>query len=153
MEALLADLQAWVRHASRRAMSRRTASGPSLLLPSGAMEIMGVRIPTIVEENTAIRCDGCLEVIKGTPWRLNILDIVATEVAVDWTDTPAINPGPFQFHADPGHARQWMAKGGFLFCRRGEVREIMRPVPIPGERIRWGLCDGIHRDDHEFVPA
>jgi hypothetical protein len=29
----------------------------------------------------------------------------------------------------------------------------MRPVAIPGDTVRWGLCDGIHRDDHEFVPA
>jgi hypothetical protein len=21
------------------------------------------------------------------------------------------------------------------------------------DKARWGLCDGIHRDDHEFVPA
>jgi hypothetical protein len=117
------------------------------------MEIMGVRIPTIVKDNTAIRCDGCREIIDGTPWRLNILDIVATEVPVGWTDAPMINPGPFQFHGDPTHARTWMAKKGYLFCRRGEVREIMRPVPIPGDRARWGLCDGLHRDDHEFVPA
>jgi hypothetical protein len=35
------------------------------------------------------------------------------------------------------------------------VREIMRPVPLPGDGgpPRFGLCDGIHRDDHEFVPA
>ena len=43
---------------------------------------------------------------------------------------------------------------------KSEVREIMRPVPIPAQDPadvpdagRWGLCDGIHRDDHEFVPA
>jgi hypothetical protein len=58
-----------------------------------------------------------------------------------------------------------MAARGYLFCRRGEVREIMRPVPIPGTNAEQeasneaatgaslGLCDGIHRDDHEFVPA
>ena len=46
-----------------------------------------------------------------------------------------------------------MARRGYLFCRKGEVREIMRPVPIPGDAVRWGLCDGIHRDDHAFVPA
>ena len=117
------------------------------------MEIMGVRIPTIVKDNVAIRCDGCQEIIAGTPWRLNVLDIVATEVPADWTGEPAINPGPFQFHADPAHARRWMAERGFLFCRKGEVREIMRPIPIPGDVVRWGLCDGIHRDDHELVPA
>jgi hypothetical protein len=50
-----------------------------------------------------------------------------------------------------------MAARDFLFCRKGEVREIMRPVAIPGDDPagdgRWGLCDGIHRDDHEFIPA
>jgi hypothetical protein len=52
-----------------------------------------------------------------------------------------------------------MAERDLLFCRRGEVREIMRPIPIPAtddgdaDGVRMGLCDGIHRDDHEFVPA
>jgi len=117
------------------------------------MDIMGIRIPTIIKDNIAIRCDGCLEIIEGTPWRLNLLDIVASEVPVAWTDSPVINPGPFQFHRDASHARRWMAARGYLFCRRGEVREIMRPIPLPGDTPRWGLCDGIHRDDHEFVPA
>ena len=117
------------------------------------MEIMGIRIPTIIVENTGIRCDGCNQPIDGTPWRLNILDVVATEVAAPWTEQAPINPGPFQFHPDPLHARRWMARRKMLFCRKGEVREIMRPVAIPGELVRWGLCDGIHRDDHEFVPA
>ena len=123
------------------------------LLPSPAMEIMGVDIRTIVSDNVATRCDGCNEIIEGTPWRVNVLDIVATESPVDWTETPLVNPGPFQFHGDPAHVRAWMARKGYLFCRRSEVREIMRPVPIPGQDGRFGLCDGIHRDDHEFVPA
>ena len=123
------------------------------LLPSTAMEIMGIDIRTIVKDNVAIRCDGCLEVIDGTPWRVNLLDIVASESPVAWTERPTINPGPFQFHPDPSHVRRWMAEKGFLFCRRGEVREIMRPVRIPTDPPGWGLCDGIHRDDHEFVPA
>ena len=127
------------------------------------MEIMGVQIRTIIKDNVAGRCDGCLQVIPSTPWRVNLLDIVAAESPVAWTDRPAINPGPFQFHGDPACVRSWMAGRGFLFCRRGEVREIMRPVPIPAaapnsmaapsDPPRWGLCDGIHRDDHEFVPA
>ncbi len=117
------------------------------------MEIMGVTIRTIVDDNVAIRCGGCGEVIEGTPWRVSLLDVVATETAADWTARPAVNPGPFQFHAEPSHVRAWMRRRGYLFCRRSEVREIMRPVPIPGESPRWGLCDGIHRDDHEFVPA
>jgi hypothetical protein len=117
------------------------------------MEIMGVTIRTIVKDNVATRCDGCLGVIEGTPWRVNLLDVVSPEAAASWIDRPAVNPGPFQFHPDPAHVRAWMAQRGYLFCRKGEVRELMRPVPIPGEPARWGLCDGLHRDDHEFVPA
>jgi hypothetical protein len=117
------------------------------------MEIMGIRIPTIVKDNVALRCDGCLEVIEGTPWRLNVLDIVAAETPVSWAEQPVINPGPFQFHGDPSHVRTWMRGRGWFFCQRGQIREIMRPVPIPGDETRWGLCDGIHRDDHEFIPA
>ena len=114
---------------------------------------MGIRIPTIVTDNTGIRCDGCQEVIAGTPWRVSILDVVAAEKPVSWVDHAAINPGPFQFHPDAAHVRRWMAGRGYLFCRKGEVREIMRPVEIPGTPARLGLCDGLHRDDHEFVPA
>ncbi len=117
------------------------------------MQLMGVNIDTIVHDNVAIRCDGCLEVIDGTPWRINILDVVSTEIPTSSALRGMINPGPFEFHSDPGHVRRWMADRGYLFCRRSQVREIMRPVPIPGEPIRWGLCDGIHRDDHEFVAA
>jgi hypothetical protein len=127
---------------------------------------MGVRIRTIISDNVAKRCGGCRQVIDGTPWRVNLLDIVTAEVPVSWAGRPAINPGPFQFHGDAACVRLWMADRGYLFCRRGEVREIMRPVPIPDpegaereasdedpEIGRLGLCDGIHRDDHEFVPA
>ena len=143
------------------------ADGPSTagagrgvaLLPSGAMEIMGVTIRTIISDNVARRCGGCCEVIDGTPWRVNLLDIVSTETPVSWTGRPAVNPGPFQFHGDAACVRRWMAARGYLFCRKSEVREIMRPVPLPpaadavASAQRWGLCDGIHRDDHEFVPA
>ena len=117
------------------------------------MEIGGVRISAIVADNVAVRCDGCLEVIDGTPWRVSILDTVAAEKPVSWADRPAINPGPFELHRDATHVRTWMSARGYLFCRRGEVREIMRPIAIPADGTRWGLCDGIHRDDHEFVPA
>jgi hypothetical protein len=117
------------------------------------MEIMGIQIRTVIKDNVATRCDGCLEIIEGTPWRVNLLDIVAAEAPVAWTDRPAVNPGPFQFHGDPACVRRWMAGKGHLFCRRGQVREIMRPVEIPGSPGTYGLCDGIHRDDHEFVPA
>lgn len=117
------------------------------------MEILGVRIPTVVSDNRASRCDGCLEVVEGTPWRVNVLDTVAAEQPVSWAEHAAINPGPFQFHRDPAHVRSWMGRKGYLFCRKGQVREILRPVAIPGDPPRIGLCDGIHQDDHEFVPA
>ena len=123
------------------------------LLPSAEMEIMGIQIRTIVRDNVASRCDGCLEIIEGTPWRINRLDIVAAESPVAWTDRPAVNPGPFQFHGDAACVRRWMAAKDHFFCQRGQVREIMRPVAIPGLAGRYGLCDGIHRDHHEFVPA
>ena len=123
-----------------------------------AVEIMGIDIRTIVSDNVAKRCAGCGEIIEGTPWRVNILDIVAPETAVSWTERPAINPGPFQFHGDPSHVRRWMAERDLAFCRKGEIREIMRPVLLPPpadapDTVRYGLCDGIHRDDHEFIPA
>ena len=117
------------------------------------MELMGVTIRTIITENVAIRCDGCREIIPGTPWRVNLLDIVAPEVAVGWDESSPLNHGPHQFHSDPACGRGWMAVKGFYLCRRGEIREIMRPVELPLEPPAWGLCDGIHRDDHEFVPA
>lgn len=119
----------------------------------GAMEIMGVQIRTILSDNVARRCDGCLQIIPGTPWRVNLLDIVAAESPVDWTERPVLNPGPFQFHGETACVRRWMAGRGMLLCRRGDVRDIMRPVRLPGEDERFGLCDGIHRGDHEFVPA
>jgi hypothetical protein len=118
------------------------------------MEILGVRIPTVITDNVATRCDGCGEVIPGTPWRISLLDIVSTEIAPSWTETPALNPGPFQFHPEPSHVRSWMRAKGYLFCRKGQVREIMRPIPLPGDgQTRYGLCDGLHRDDHELIPA
>ena len=46
-----------------------------------------------------------------------------------------------------------MRRRDYLFCRLSEVRELMRPVPIPGPEPRWGLCDGLHHEAHEFVPA
>jgi hypothetical protein len=115
------------------------------------MELYGVRIPTIVDDNNAARCGGCGEVIVGEPWRISILDVVAPERPVDWTENAAVNPGPFEFHGEPSHVLAWMARQGYLFCRRSRVREIMRPVWLPAEPRRLGLCDGMHQDDHEFV--
>ena len=103
------------------------------------MNLYGVRIPTIVTDNQAARCCGCGEVIKGRPWRVSILDTVAPESPASSTDPAGLNPGPFEFHSDPSHVLSWMGLRGMLFCRRSQ------------EAPRLGLCDGIHRDDHEFV--
>ncbi len=108
---------------------------------------------------------------EGSSWAANAIDAMRVNVkqygmTVDYTSSGSTSGRknflngtvdfsasdiPFQFHPDADHVRSWMARRGWFFCRRGDVREIMRPVPLPGER--WGLCDGIHRDAHEFVPA
>jgi hypothetical protein len=116
-------------------------------------DIMGIRVPTVQKGNSAIRCRGCGGHIVGTPFRVNVMDVVATEVAQGWDRVTPINPGPFQLHPDPACARLWMRERGYLFCRRSAIRELMRPIVVPGEPPRVGLCDGLHRDDHELVPA
>jgi hypothetical protein len=116
-------------------------------------DIMGIRIPTIQQDNSAVRCRGCSGLIEGTPFRLNVMDVTATEAPPSWAGTTPINPGPYQLHPDPSCARAWMRARGYLFCRRSAVRELMRPIVVPGEPPRVGLCDGFHRDDHELVPA
>jgi hypothetical protein len=116
-------------------------------------DIMGIRIPTIQQDNTAIRCRGCGEPIGEQPFRVSVMDIVATEIPAGWASATPINPGPYQFHPDPACARRWMRDRGYLYCRRGTVRELMRPIAVPGDGTRWGLCDGLHRDDHELIPA
>jgi hypothetical protein len=116
-------------------------------------EIMGIRIPTIFHENDGIRCAGCNEPISGTPFRVSIMDIVAREAPPSWAEVAPFNPGPHEFHADPEHFRSWARRKGHYLCRKSNVRDLMRPVPLPVEPPAWGLCDGNHKDDHEFVPA
>ena len=116
-------------------------------------EIYGIEIPTVFDENNAIRCEGCGEPINGTPFRISLLDIVAPESPPSWAVGARLNPGPHQFHADPEHFRAWARQRGHYFCRLSDVREIMRPVPLPTDTARWGLCDGLHREAHEFIPA
>ncbi len=117
-------------------------------------EYLGVRIPTIFDENDSIRCDGCGGLMTEVPFRISIMDIVAAEVPPTWARGAPINPGPHQFHADPEHFRAWARQKGYLFCRLSDVREIMRPVPVPGgAEPRWAVCDGLHRGNHEIVPA
>jgi hypothetical protein len=122
---------------------------------------MGIRIPTVFSENNARRCEGCGEPIVGQPFRVTILDIVSTELPPSWAAEGArLNPGPHEFHPDPEHVRAWCRARGFLICRLSSFRQIMRPVVLPsqdggeaGQEVRWGLCDGLHREEHEFIPA
>lgn len=114
---------------------------------------MGIRIPTIGADRNAVRCRGCSGLIAGQPFRVSVMDIVAVERPPSMAESTPVNPGPYQFHSDPACVRAWMRERGYLFCRRSEVRGLMRPVAIPGEPPRLGLCDGVHRDDHAFVPA
>jgi hypothetical protein len=116
-------------------------------------EIYGIPITTVFDEANAIRCAGCNEPIDGTPFRVSLLDIVSPEAPPSWAVGAELNPGPHQFHAQPGHFRAWARRRGHYFCRLSDVREIMRPVPLPGDEPRYGLCDGLHRQAHEFVPA
>ena len=116
-------------------------------------DIMGIRIPTIGPDRNAVRCRGCGGLIEGQPFRVSVMDVVAIERAPSMAEATPINPGPYQFHSDPACARAWMRERGYLFCRNSSVRALMRPVHIPGEPPRLGLCDGVHRDDHAFVPA
>ena len=115
--------------------------------------INGIRIPTVFTENDAKRCAGCNEPIEGTPFRVSIIDNVAREVAPSWAERAPLNPGPHEFHADPEHFRVWAARRSYYLCRRSDVRELMRPTPLPVDPPAWGLCDGNHREDHEFEPA
>ncbi len=116
-------------------------------------EYLGIRIPTVFGETDARRCAGCGGHIDGTPFRVSIMDIVSPESPA-WADKRArLNPGPHEFHDDPACVRAWFHEQGYLVCRLSGVRQIMRPVAIPGDPPRWGLCDGVHREAHEFVPA
>jgi hypothetical protein len=116
-------------------------------------EIMGIRIPTVFSDVDAIVCAGCGQPIDVTPFRVSIMDAVSAEAPPSWAVTMPLNPGPHQFHADPLCFWAWAHERGYVACRLTTVRELMRPIPLPGERIRWGLCDAEHREAHEFVTA
>jgi hypothetical protein len=116
-------------------------------------EIMGIRIPTVFGENDAKRCAGCGQPIRTTPFRVSVMDIVAREAPPSWATRAPVNPGPHQFHSDPGCFAAWARQRGHYLCRLSRVRELMRPVPLPTEPPAFGLCDGQHREAHEFLPA
>ena len=120
---------------------------------SAAARSTALRSPPFSMKTTRSAARVAGEPIVGTPFRVTLLDIVAPEAPPTWAVGARLNPGPHQFHAQPDHFRAWARRRGHLFCRLSDVREIMRPVPIPGDTPRWGLCDGLHREAHEFVPA
>ncbi len=115
------------------------------------MEIMGIKIPTVLKENSAAVCAGCAREIDGTPFRMSILDTIAIEAAPSFGLASPINPGPFQFCSDPACPPTWAAARDWPVCQQSSVREIMRPIALGDSR--HGLCDGIHRDAYEFLPA
>ena len=120
------------------------------------LDYLGVHIDTIVEDNVSIRCDGCLEVIDGTPWRMNILDVVAAETPVSWAERPPINPGRSSSMATAPTSGRGCARAASCSAARARSARSCGPIPIPGPEgapLRYGLCDGLHRDDHELVPA
>lgn len=115
--------------------------------------ILGIRIPTVFDEENAICCAGCGGPIEITPFRVSIMDAAPAEVPDSWARHPSVNPGPYQFHSDPACFRRWAHARGAYLCRRSAVRELMRPVALPGGSPPWGFCDGEHREAHELVPA
>ena len=116
-------------------------------------DINGIRIPTIQTGERGDPLPRVRRLIEGVPFRVSVMDITAVEIPPAWSGRTSINPGPFQLHPDPACARRWMRDRGNLFCRKSAIRELMRPIAVPGETPRWGLCDGFHHDDHELVPA
>jgi hypothetical protein len=116
-------------------------------------EYLGIRIPTIFGETDARRCAGCGRHIDGRPFRVSLMDIVSSESPPSADSGARLNPGPHQFHADPACVRLWCRERGYYVCRLSEFRILMRPVALPGTPGEWGLCDGVHHEAHEFVPA
>ena len=102
------------------------------LLPSRSMEIIGVNI-------THDRQGQCRDPLRGLP-RGHRGHALARQPARyrrrgdrrrrgrQPGDQPW--PVPVPRRPSPTSASGWRDRG-FLFCRKGEVREIMRPVPIP----------------------
>ncbi|HEY8168961.1 MAG: hypothetical protein ACHQ02_00230 [Candidatus Limnocylindrales bacterium] len=115
--------------------------------------IQGIRIATVFSDIDATVCAGCGRPIDITPFRVSIMDAVAVESPPSWSTSVAINPGPHQFHAQPACFWAWATARGYVACELATVRELMRPIAIPGPSIRWGLCDGEHREAHEFRPT
>ena len=138
-------------HAAQRPMCR--SCGAACQIKDYRPHQIATLFGQVVLRLPRFRCAGCGEPIAGTPFRVTLLDIVAPEAPPSWAVGARLNPGPHQFHAPPDHFRAWARRRGHLFCRLSDVRELMRPVPIPGDAERWGVCDGRHREAHEFVPA
>ena len=116
-------------------------------------EYLGIRIPTVFGETDARRCAGCGRHIDGRPFRVSLMDIISSESPPLWDTGARLNPGPHQFHEDPACVRLWCQAKRYYICRFSEFRALMRPVQLPGAAGGWGLCDGVHREAHEFVPA
>ena len=114
---------------------------------------MGIRIPTLFSENDAKRCAGCGEPIEGTPFRVSLLGQRGARGRTQLGTGRATQPGTAPVPLQPECFRAWAQGRGHYLCRLSQVRELMRPTPLPVDPPAWGLCDGNHREDHEFEPA
>ena len=116
-------------------------------------DIMGIRIPTIWQDNIAVRCRGCSEPIDGEPFRVSVMDIAATEIPAGWESATPSTRAPTSSTPRPTASGAGCASAATSSAGGRTVRELMRPIAVPGDEPRWGLCDGLHRDDHELIPA
>ena len=121
---------------------------------------MGVQIRTIVHDNVARRCDGCLDIIDGTPWRVNLLDIVASESPVAWTERPDHQPGSVPVPRRPGLRAALDGREGLPLLppgrgprdhaarrhpRRDRPMGPVRRHPSRRSRVRPGLIRAVRR--------
>ena len=115
---------------------------------------MGIRIPTVFEENDAKRCAGCGEPISGDAvpgldHGRRVARGAAHRGPSARPSTPArTSSTPTLRTSEPGRAQR-----GYYLCRLSDVRELMRPVPLPIEPPAWGVCDARHHEAHEFLPG
>ena len=55
------------------------------------MDLMGVRINTIVKDNVAIRCDGCNEVIVGNIGPIYVLNASLSDTGLNLSGSLPLN--------------------------------------------------------------
>ena len=118
-----------------------STAGPCATIPN--VEIVNVRITTVTDDNVARRCDGCLEVIAGTPWRINILDIVAAGAGGRLDRHAGDQPGAVPVPPGPGPRPALDGGEGLPVLSQGRGPRDHAADPDPGRRRRLasaGAC-------------